>query len=251
MQQHLKEIRDQLRPYKDKKGDEDYKAFRAKTTKLENWGIRLPELHQVARQQFSWLDKTDAEILKIWDYIWKNAKVHEAMSIPLFYYVDHRAELDLKEWKVLKTWINRIENWEHSDFLSSLYSVLLERHPEIVYPQLQKWNSSKYSWERRNSIVPLIYYASPRRTPPPANKILPLIKNLLHDQDPYVQKGVGWTLRECGKIYPAQTWKFLVRHICDLAPVSFSYATEKITKPQKQKLKKLREKRKCKKAMSS
>ncbi len=140
----------------------------------------------------------------------------------------------------MKAWANRVENWEHADALGYLYSVLLESFEHLVYPQLKKWNKDASPWKRRLSIVPLIYYATPTRKAPPAQRILPLVENLLSDRDPYVQKAVGWTLRECETLYPEKTFAFLKKHIRDLVPISFSYATERLSPSQKIALKKMR-----------
>lgn len=220
--------------------DPEYKAFREKTTKMRVLGIRLPVLQKLVREGFAFYTKTEKDILHVWNGVWNTSRLHEALYLPLFYYRNHKQVLGKYEWEVMKKWIERVENWEHADALSHLYSLLLERFPDRVLPTLKKWNASKKPWKQRVSIVSLIYYASPKRKAPPVKLVLEMVEPLIASKDAYVRKAVGWTLRESFKLYPKETYAFLKKHIRELSTVSFSYATEKVTKEQKVELKRMR-----------
>ncbi len=234
----LQEILDTLKPLADP--DTSYHAFRKKCTRYSCWGIRLPYLRAIYKKGFSFSHKSHEAQSKIWNSIWRKSPIHEVMHLPLFYFEERKHKLTPKDWKLLTTWISRIDGWEHSDMLSKIYSFLLERFPKLVYPTLKQWNHSPNPWKRRNSIVPLILYASPKRTYLPASHILPLVKSLLKDTDPYVQKAVGWTLRECHTLYPKETLTFFHTHTRTLSAIAFSYATERLTPSEKQSLKQKR-----------
>jgi 3-methyladenine DNA glycosylase AlkD len=88
--------------------------------------------------------------------------------------------------------------------------------------------------------VSTIYYASKKRTPPPLKTVLSLITPLLGDKDLYVQKGVGWQLREAYKLWPRPTLAFIESHILELPAITFSYATERLSSQNKNRLKKMR-----------
>lgn len=241
MQNHLLEVERKLKSKKIH--DPDYKAFRMKTTNLKVLGHRLPVMKEIVKENFSFYSKSEKEILKIWNFIWKNHDIHEMLYLPLFYYRNKKKLLNLDHWKTMKGWADKIENWEHGDALAHLYSILHEEFPKQIYPTLQKWNKSKNPWKQRLSILSLIYYASKNRKAPPINKILPLVKPLIGHQDKYVNKAVGWTLRESYKLYPKSTYAFIKKNVRKLSANGFSYATEKVTKKQKAELKKLRKKR--------
>lgn len=217
--------------------DPEYRRFREKTSHLNVLGHRLPVLHTMVKKGFSFYQKSPKEILEIWDYCWKQTQTHEALTLPLLYYRHHPFQLNSSHWHLMKNWVKRVENWEHSDALSYLYSVIYEKFPTLVEPTLYRWNRSKNRWEQRASIVSLIYYASAKRKTPPITTILNLVEPLIKQRDHYVAKAVGWTLREAYKLYPKETLIFLQKHVHNLAPDSFSYATEKLTNTQKQQLK--------------
>ena len=165
------------------------------------------------------------------------------MSTALYFY--QRKSISQSEFQKLKTWVNRISCWEHSDDLSKIYATVVEENPEWIIPSLKNWNKSKNSWKRRQSVVSLIEYARKRKRVLPFNDLIGFVKNLLDDGDYYVQKGVGWTLREIYNVYPKKTLGFIETHLHEIRPTAYSSATEKLDKQTKNKLNKLRkEKRK-------
>jgi 3-methyladenine DNA glycosylase AlkD len=220
-----------------KKNDPDYAAFRSKTTSLTVLGHRLPAMQEIERTGFSFYNKSTDEILVTWNSVWITSNIHEALYLPLFYYRRHKTELDLKHWRVMKRWIDQVENWEHADALCMLYSIMYERFPKQIESTLFKWNRSSNPWKRRASIVSTIYYASKNRKAPSISTVLKLIEPLVKDEDAYVQKAVGWQLRECYNIEPKKTLAFINKHLTDLSALSFSYATEKLSKAQKTPMK--------------
>ena len=220
--------------------DPAYKAFREKTTKLAVLGLRVPVIHEIVRSNFSFYQKSPRELIAIWNRIWTSSCINEVLLIPLLYYRRHLHLLDPAHWRVLKTWINRVDNWEHADALCALYSIFFERYPRLVQPTLKEWNQSSNAWERRASIVSMIYYASTKRIAPTFRTVISLIEPLIGDQDRYVQKAIGWQLRELHKLYPAQTLSLLLQHARELSPTSFSYATERLTQKEKERIKKKR-----------
>src|SRR3989339_458493 len=231
MNHALKEIEQALRPLVKK--DPEYKRFRELCTQYPCYGIRLPQLRERFKQGFSFSSLPHKEQVPIWNYIWKQSKHHEAMTFPLFYFESRKKKNDISDWKILKTWIEQIDGWEHGDRLAGIYSYLFECFPEQLFPTFIQCNKAKNPCKRRNSLLPLIFYASSKRSYPPVQMILSLVKPLILDKDPYVQKAVGWTLRECHTLYPKPTFSFLKNHLLQLSASSYSYATERLTKPEK------------------
>jgi len=74
--------------------------------------------------------------------------------------------------------------------------------------------------------------------------LIPLVENLLSDPDYFVQKGVGWTLRELYLAYPSETFKFMTGHFAQITLTAFAAASEKLKPAEKEKLKALRKKKK-------
>ena len=69
-----------------------------------------------------------------------------------------------------------------------------------------------------------------------------MVSPLLKDKDYYVQKGVGWTLREAIQAYPKEVGKFIDQFVNDLSPIAFTTVCEKISK---KKVSQYKLRRKC------
>lgn len=245
MNQHIQEVEKALLRHPiSRKGYSPEGYIGGGQSKLRYIGLKVPLLRQTLSTGFSFYGNDRKQIAKTWDYVWNNSDCYEVMALALAWFED-RKNLDIlvDHWPLLKKWSARVDNWAHSDTLSGIYARILEQNPSLVYPTLKAWNKSKNPWLRRLSIVSLMYYSSQRKTVLPLSKILVLVKPLIEDEHYYVQKGVGWTLREAWNVYPKETYQFLETHIHRLKPASFTAATEKLSKTQKDRLKKLRKAR--------
>lgn len=210
-------------------------------SKLRYIGLRVPHLQQAMRKGFSFSSCEPNELANIWDHVWWNSDCYEVMSLSLSWFYDPKQRhVLIKHWPRLKKWSTKVDNWAHSDTLSGIYARILEDHPEKVYPTLVKWNSSINPWLRRLSMVSLLYYSSQRQKVLPLKKILALIEPQLEFDHYYVQKGVGWTLRETYNVYPKSAFSFMEKNIGKISVHAFSAATEKMSPKEREHLKRLR-----------
>lgn len=213
-------------------------------SQLRYLGLRVPDLHLALKKGFSFSGRSPDEQAKIWDEVWWSSDCYEVMALALgWFYLPKQSALCLRKWPLLKRWSSRIDNWAHSDSLSGIYARLHEEDSAKLYPTFQKWNVSRNPWLRRLSIVSLIYYSSQREKVLPAKQILSLVEPQLDHEHYYVQKGVGWTLRECHNVYPDVTYAFLEKHITRLSSYAFSASTEKMSPSKKARLKSMRRSR--------
>ena len=230
-----KQIKTALKPHKNpKRAKHDIGYLKSSIPTL---GCSIPSVRKVAKQTWNELsiDHTHSEIRKIATELWNKTNVHEVMTVCLLYFSERKAQNALADWRTLKTWSKRIDNWAHSDALSDIYADLLDRHREL-YETFQKWNDHKEPWKRRLSLTSLLYYSSMRKNPLPASKILPLVTPRINDAHFYVQRAVGWTLRECGDLYQRPTETFIKKHVTDLSSIAFTTAVEKWRKTKKEPL---------------
>lgn len=211
-------------------------------TQLPLLGYSVPQQRQVMKNLIKNLDfKSSTKIWSYWDSFWQNGVSFDEKNLALLFWSEPKhLPLALSAHKKLISYAHDIECWAHSDSLSSLYAKFLEILGDPIDDQLSKWTTSNNPWLRRQSIVSLLYYARLRKSAPSPKRILSAVKLLLNDHEHYVQKGVGWTLRESYQIYPEETLKFISKNILDLSPTAFSAATEKLSSSQKKPLIKIR-----------
>jgi len=200
-------------------------------------GCSMPALRSIATH--TWDDaaknRSHSRIRTIATKTWKATNSHEVMTICLLYFSNRKSENTLADWRVLKTWAQKIDNWAHSDMLSDIYADLFDRHREL-YDTFQTWNANRHPWKRRLSLTSLYYYSSMRKNPLSAKRVLPLVRARLHDEHFYVQRAVGWTLRECGNLHPKPTEAFVQKYVHDLSSIAFTTATERWQKQKKNPL---------------
>ncbi len=231
-------------------------------TELEVLGPTLPtQRNRHAKGYAALAGKSREEQAQAWLGVWNESSLLESMSQAVFFFetwADEREKAKRKLlraklpnltdkaayaydplWPYLLKMVARIENWVHSDGLSGLISAAVEERPER-YATLVKWSQSSKPWYRRQAIVSLHFYSRFRAKPFPSTKTLPLIESLLDDDHFYVQRGVGWALRECYNVDPKTTMRFLEKQIHRVAPPGYFAAVEKLGPADKALLKELR-----------
>ena len=210
-------------------------------SQLEHLGIRFPELRQRVKQGFSFYARPEEQVLEVWDALWRSSPYGDVLFAALEYYAPIvRKRVTPGLWPVVCHWSGRVDNWCHSDLLSGLYSRVLERYPEEVYPQIQVWNAAEGEWLRRISIVSLVHYSGKNAVFLPPDKVLPIVSNCLGDARHYVQTAVGWVLREMGQVYPDELAEYLETHASAMSASAFARAIERQSADSRARLREVR-----------
>jgi hypothetical protein len=199
----------------------------------------IPAQRALHKAGFSFSTLPFDEQLKIWNYAWKFSNNFRT-QIHAFFFLEryiNKKELLATVWQTSVSWQQEVDDWPLCDSLSKINSKLLEAHPEEVYQQLALWNKDANLWKRRQSIVSLLYYSRTKKTYLPFEQIATLIAPRLKDKEYYVQKGIGWALRELHNVYPAATLLLLNENLKDISAIAFTAAAEKISTVIKDDLK--------------
>ena len=177
--------------------------------------------------------------LEIWGELWRTESDFWVRLHAYFFLERHtKKENELQAmWPVVLQWQKQVDDWGLCDALAKIYTKILEVLPGPVYKQLQQWNASGNLWMRRQSVVSLLYYSRTKRTYLPFQQVIQLIAPLLPDKEYYVQKGVGWALRECHTVYPRETLAWLSANIKKVSSIAFTISIEKMETDIKNKLK--------------
>jgi 3-methyladenine DNA glycosylase AlkD len=197
---------------------------------------------QLSRYKYSFSQLPFERQILIWDFIWKHAE-NRGTKTQAYFYCErfaHKPSELLSAWKIIKTWQEQVSDWGYCDALAKLYTKILERKPKTVLSVLKQWNRSSDLFKRRQSIVSLLYFCRTKKQFLPFKTIIGFVDNLLQDKEYYVQKGVGWTLKELYAVYPVPTFRYLKRNVKKISPIAFSPATEKLNFREKQQLRRLR-----------
>lgn len=197
---------------------------------------------KLSKHNYSFSDQPFSDQLIVWDYIWNNAS-DEWTRIQAFFYLESylkNKNLLADSWEIIKNWQKRVCNWGDCDALSKIYTKILEIIPDKVLKQLGQWNKSANLWDRRQSLVSLLYFSRTKKVFLDFDTIIQFIDRLLDDKEYFVQKAVGWSLKESYNVYPKETLRYLNKNSIRISATAFSAATEKLKKEDKERLKRLR-----------
>ncbi len=214
-------------------------------TQLSVYGLTSKEQSERLKQGFNFFEDSKLKTFKIFDKLYTESIYFEVKNLSFIYLdINHKHISALEQIKILPKWVKTVDNWAHSDNLSKFLSRLLEHEDtkDEMFKHIQKWNKSKFMWERRQSLVSLFYYSRTKTNYIDFEIAQQLIFNLIKDKEYYVQKSVGWALRECYNVYSDQTYSFIKKNITNITPIAFTTSIEKMTLKEKAELKKLRKK---------
>ncbi len=229
------------------------KNDKEKAAKLKKYiGTNLNVLGMVSKAQvdahkkgFSFYSEQKEQTFLVYHQIYTQSTIFEVKNLAFIFLDKHHKNIPLKtQLKHLPQWVKHVDNWAHSDSLSKFISRLIEDKStqQEILTIIKKWNSSKNLWERRQSLVALYYYARTKKEHVSFELTEQLVSPLLKDKEYFVQKAVGWTLRESYNVYPKQTYQFIEENIKHISPTAFTTCLEKMTEKQKLILKQKRKK---------
>lgn len=182
--------------------------------------------------------------------LWYKSNIFEVKALALFWLEKQNIEFLLKNISSIIRLNTGIDNWAHSDTYSGILARIYEESPKALEKTYLTWNKSKNPWQRRISMVGLLFYSRCRKKYPQHKKLISFVKPHLTAEEYYVQKAVGWTLREIYNLYPKETLSFVEKEISNIHPHAWYATSEKMPKSTKNKLVELRKKHRTQKKKS-
>jgi len=202
----------------------------------------VPLHRKESKRSYSFSPSPFTKQLAIWDELWHLENSFWLRLHAYFFLERHlKKESELREmWPVIARWQDQVDDWGLCDALAKVYNKILVVMPDEVYSQLKAWNRDENLWKRRQSVVSLLYYSRTKKKYPSFEEVKQLIEPLLGDKEYYVQKGIGWSLREMRNVYPAETLAWLKLNIKQISAIAFTIAIEKWDEAAVKELKAIR-----------
>jgi 3-methyladenine DNA glycosylase AlkD len=205
--------------------------------------LSIPEVREFLKELINDFKKNNlspAAQYEIIEHVWFKAVTFEARALALFWLDKQDVDFLVSKTKFLVAWVDRIGNWAHSDTYSGVLARIFEKNPQKLLTTFKSWNKHKNSWKRRNSLVGLMLYSRMRKKHPSFEICKSFIDSQLTAPEYYVQKAVGWTLREMYNVYPKKTYSYVKTNIKKVSPTAWYATSEKMSKTEKSILLKLR-----------
>ena len=204
---------------------------------LQYLGISHAHLRKLKIEEIYLLSVEDQ--FEIFTYCFHTSEIFEVLTYVLINLDSISAELLFSRKEDVVKLSYDIEHWIHSDLLSKIYANLVNYKKSFLH-FLGEFTINGNSWQKRLSLTSLVYYASQRKNILQFELVIQKVKMLLSEKDYYVQKGLGWTLKELYTLYPEETLEFLEIYIKDISADAFGAATEKLPLGTKDNLKEIR-----------
>ena len=208
-------------------------------TQMPLLGLTVPQQRQCLKRGYSFSKLELLDQLHVWDHVWRQARTHEA-RMQAGFFIEKAAIPANTRFDLVRGWVGSINCWDQSDTLSHVVSDAMESDMNETLPVLETWLEDSNPWLRRQALVGLMFYARFRKNFPLAETTLHFVAVRLDDDAYYVQKGLGWCLRECFHVYPDETLEFLRSNARDIRPAAWQAATEKLAPHIKAEIKALR-----------
>lgn len=244
LSKYTKEVEDTLNRFalKDKKmSGEKLKQYLG--TKLKVYGYNSKTQVEFCKRGYSFYAEDKENNFACFDDVYHQGYSHEGKNQAFIYLDKNYKHISPKiQLEKLPSWVTKIDNWAHSDYLSKFLTRLIENSEtqKKMLTYVKKWNKSDNLWERRQSLVSLYYYSRTKETHIPFEDSSRLVFNLMNDDEYYVQKAVGWTLRESFNVYPKETYQFIDKNVKNIKSAAFTTCIEKMSESQKKSLKQKR-----------
>ncbi len=137
------------------------------------------------------------------------------------------------ELRLFERWLSRVTSWADHDALAMyLIGPMMTAAPART-ASVRRWAVSRRRWHRRAAAVSLIDGVRHGLFTAEATHVTHALKG---DRDDMVQKGLGWLLREWGKVRPHETVPLLMAIREETPRLVLRTACERLTPAQRQQV---------------
>ncbi len=182
-------------------------------------GVSNPDIDTLARgwRQGLTLDDRLALAAGLWD-----SDVHEGRIAAAKLLTQARIRPDDQgAWGLIRSWVPQFDAWAVADHASIAGQKRLVADPSRL-DEVERWTQGDHMWTRRAALVMTLPWT--RLThPKPADlavreRVLGWAAGYVPDRDWFIQKAVGWWLRDLSKRDPERVRAFLAEHGAAMKP---------------------------------
>jgi 3-methyladenine DNA glycosylase AlkD len=204
--QYLNNLENSLRACSDEFVAKGQKAYMR--NQFEFLGVKSPERKAIQKPFFERKSKPHKSDLSfVVQTLWQMEE-REFQYAAQELYAKYLKESDsddiaLFEWMILtKSW------WDTVDFIASnLVGNYFKKHPDQIEPTIEKWLHSGNIWLQRSILLFQLKY----KKEVDADLLAGIIHSLLGTGEFFIDKAIGWSLREYSKVNPDWVRDFVNR----------------------------------------
>jgi len=178
------------------------------------YGVTVPRTRFLAHHHVADLrERGDLDrVLQLAMYLWQDG-AHESRMAATFVVCECSAFFDDRVWRMGSSWLGEIDNWALCDGIGpGILGPFVRREREKHRSrrrEVVRWTRSDNPWVRRGALLCTL---GSTRLDHEWDFLCHVALPLVEDPDYFVQKGLGWMLRECAHHNPREVISFIQEH---------------------------------------
>jgi 3-methyladenine DNA glycosylase AlkD len=204
--------------------DNAYQMEKYMKNQFPFFGIKAPERKKISNrffQETNLLKKPfdSAFVLALWD---KNER--EYQNIALDYIDKSLRNISIEHLTLMESLITTKSWWDTVDMLAQkpIGKIAMD-HPEVIQEKIEKWSTDSNMWLRRTSILFQLKYKKYTNE----QLLYTYIRRNANSREFFIQKAIGWALREYSKTNPESVKNFIAEN--ELAKLSVREGSKYLT----------------------
>ncbi len=187
----------------------------------EHWGITAPRLDAVLKPYFRQHPPTT--LCHVAQTLW-HTEIFDLMIAAGRLLGPKQIPASDELWAIVNACLIDVDGWALEDQLSHAAWKCLLHNPNWL-DEVERWTAHDKLWMRRAALVYTLPYAKPGRDP---ERMLTWAAAYAPDPEWFIQKAIGWWLRELGKHNPQRVVDFLNAYWPLLRHVARKEATRRL-----------------------
>ena len=195
-------------------------------------GVTVPVIDEMAREWRAGLDVPGRVDLarRLWD-----SDIHEGRVAAAKLLTQARIRPDDGVWALIASWVPQFDGWAIADQAMNAGERRLMADPSRL-DEVESWLEDPSFWVRRAALVGTLPWTSIRNPKPEdlarRERVLGWLERLADEREWFIQKAIGWWLRDLSKHDPQRVRDWLGAHGARLKPFARREAGRRLDQPE-------------------
>lgn len=196
-----------------------------KSTRV-HWGVTNPDKRKLISELVK--SRSEGDLLQIAHSLWET-DLFDPMICAAIILSSKKIRPSPHLWNTIVHFLKDVDGWALEDQMAhAAWKCILAN--ETLLDEVETWTEHSNFWMRRAALIYTLPYAKPGQNP---ERSLRWAANYVHDREWFIQKAIGWWLRDLSKHNPMRVIEFIKMHEKDLMYVAKKEARRKIIWPDK------------------
>lgn len=167
-------------------------------------GIKSPERKKLSKtfiQELCAIEDFETHVLSLWDL-----PEREYQYVAVDFLVKKKKHLNESHLDLIESLIITKSWWDTVDLIAShLVGTIFSKSPEFIQSRGRVWINSDNIWLQRSMLLFQLKY----KEKTDKELLFSIIRQTKHIEEFFIQKAIGWALREYSKTNPADVVRFI------------------------------------------